>query len=189
MKREYLYITVLILCIVAVAGGIFGLLNTTYQTEATQEVEQIQEIYENQNVVATTSKEEKVSPNTDFALKKYYDECSHFSYEEAELPTELVNLTEQEVEDYYEDWEVEEFSEEKLTLCKEVNGYCNEHFLIQLKEDEVNVYQMGTLGELKEYKKTDIVRDYLPEEDIENLEEGITVYGEGKLSSVLEDFE
>ena len=61
--------------------------------------------------------------------------------------------------------------------------------MIRLEDDAVNVYQMGTLGELKEYKKTDIARDYLPEEDVEDLEEGITVFGEGKLSAVLEDFE
>lgn len=44
-------------------------------------------------------------------------------------------------------------------------------------------------GELNEYQKTDISRSYLPEEDIESLEKGISVYGEGKLSSVLEDYE
>ena len=44
-------------------------------------------------------------------------------------------------------------------------------------------------GELKEYKKTDIARSYLPENDIKDLQQGITVYGEGKLSSILEDYE
>ena len=61
--------------------------------------------------------------------------------------------------------------------------------MIKLDDDRVKVYRFGNSGELTEYKNTDIFKDYLPEEDVENLEEGITVYGEGKLSSVLEDFE
>lgn len=105
------------------------------------------------------------------------------------LPIELVNLTRQEVEDYYPDWEVEEFETNKLVLCKEIDGYCNEHFLIRLDDENINIYRLATNGNLIEYKKTDISREYLPQEDIQKLEEGISVFGEGKLSSVLEDFE
>ncbi len=189
MRKEFLYIMVLIACVAGVIWGIVGLLNNNYSVQEAKKNDAIEEIYANKTAVTTASEEKKVSPNSNFALKKYYDECSHFDYEEAELPTELVNLTKQEVEDYYADWEVEKFTEDDLVLSKEINGYCDQHFLIRLDEENVNVYQMGTLGELKEYKKTDISRDYLPEEDIESLEEGITVFGEGKLSSALEDFE
>ncbi len=189
MRRDYVYIGLLIACIVGVIWGIAGLLNTAYKTQEAKANENVEEIYENETIATTAIEEEKVSPNSSFALKKHYDECNHFDYEEAELPKELVNLNQQEVETYYEDWEVEEFSKDKLVLSKEMNGYCNQHFLIRLDDEAVNVYRMGTLGELKEYKKTDIASDYLPEEDIENLEEGITVFGEGKLSAVLEDFE
>lgn len=189
MRKEYIYITVLIACIIGVIWGIVGLLNTNYMQEEAKTKNNIEELYENTNTVMTGAKEEKVSPNTNFALKKYYDECSHFDYEEAELPSELINLNQQEIEDYYDDWEVEKFTGEDLVLAKEINGYCNQHFLIRLDNENVNVYRLGTLGELNEYKKTDIFKSYLPEEDVANLEEGISVYGEGKLSSVLEDFE
>lgn len=191
MKKEYFYICMLCVCIILVIWGIIGLLSTVYnQPVKGEESSNIENIYKDENlVVATAVENKKVSPNSDFALKKYYDECSHFDYEEAELPKELVNLTRDEVEEYYSDWEVEEFTDEKLVLCKEINGYCNQHFLIRLDDENVNIYRMGVLGGLSEYKKTDISKEYLPEEDIENLKEGITVYGEGKLSSILEDFE
>lgn len=189
MRKEFLYIIVLIACVAGVIWGVVGLFNNNYNVQEAKKNNAIEEIYENKTVVTTASEEKKVSPNSNFALKKYYDECNHFDYEEAELPTELVNLTKQEVEDYYADWEVEKFTDDDLVLSKEINGYCNQHFLIRLDEENVNVYQLGTLGELKQYKKTDISRDYLPEEDIDSLEEGITVFGEGKLSSALEDFE
>lgn len=191
-KRDYLIISLLIIALFAVVLGINTLIkNAHIPSEITQiaKEDDVKNIYDNEITVETDSKEEKISPNCKFALKKYYDECSHFDYEEAELPIELVNLNEDEVNNYYADWEVDEFSSDNLVLCKEINGYCNQHFLIKLDDQNVNVYRLGTLGELNQYEETDISRDYLPIDDIEKLEEGIMIFGEGKLSSALEDYE
>lgn len=189
MRREYVYISILIASIAVVLWGIVGLLNTSYNVQAVKSNNKLENIYENEVAITTAVEPKKVSPNSDFALKKYYEECNHFDYEEAELPKELVNLTREEVEEYYSDWEVEKFTPDDLVLAKDINGYCNQHFVIKLDEENVSVYRLGNSGELTEYKITEICREYLPEEDIENLENGISVYGEGKLSSALEDFE
>lgn len=192
MRKEYIYIAILITCLGMVIYGLVGLLkiNENNKQEQIANLKNVHNIYENsQNTVTTALQEKKVSPNTKFALKKFYDECSHFEYEEAELPIELVNLNRQEIEDYYVDWEVEEFTDKRLVLCKEINGYCNEHFLIKLDGENVNIYRLSTQGKFNKYRETDIVKEYLTQSDIEKLIEGITVYGEGKLSSVLEDFE
>ncbi len=189
MRKEYFYIIILIISIAGVIGGIVSLLGNTPKVREARVTNEVGNAQINENTVTTASSEEKVSPNATFALKKYYDECSHFDYEEAELPQELVNLTKEEVEEYYADWEVEKFAKSELVLTKEINGYCNQHFLIKLDNDLVNIYRVGTLGELNQYQSTDISKDYLPEEDIEKLETGIPIFGEGKLSSVLEDFE
>ena len=192
MKKEYVYIIMLVICLTMVIYGVIGLyrINRNIVQNETAKAEDVQDIYENsENSVTTAVQEKKISPNTSFALKKFYDECSHYEYESAELPIELVNLTRQEVEEYYPDWEVEEFSDKRLVLCKEINGYCNEHFLIKLDGEKVVIYRLSTQGKFDKYKDTDIVKEYLTDKDIEKLTEGITVYGEGKLSSVLEDFE
>lgn len=140
-------------------------------------------------VLEASAIEEKVLPTAEFAMKKVYNECGHFKFEYAELPQELVNLTEEEVEDYYKDWEIEEFSPSKIILTKEINSLCDEHFIIKLGEKYVQVFHLEPDGNLVVYETTDISREYLPEEDIKKLEEGIYVFGEGKLNSVLEDFE
>lgn len=189
MRKEYFYIIILIISIAGVIGGTVSLLGNTPKVREARVTNEVGSAQINENTVTTASSEEKVSPNATFALKKYYDECSHFDYEEAELPQELVNLSKEEVEEYYADWEVEKFAKSELVLTKEINGYCNQHFLIKLDNDLVNIYRVGTLGELNQYQSTDISKDYLPEEDIEKLETGIPIFGEGKLSSVLEDFE
>lgn len=132
---------------------------------------------------------EKVTPSTEFAIKEYYDECNHFNFQYAELPTELINMTVQEIEDYYDDYEVEEFKNNSLVLAREINGICDNHYCIGLENDMVIVYKVNTDMSLSLYKNTGISKDYLAEEDIEKLEEGIYVYGESKVNSTIEDFE
>jgi len=190
MRKEYLYIILLVTCILGILLGRIFFMNVAYNNTVSQNNTDYLKIFNNEIALETSSGEEKrVSPNSLFALKKVYNECNHFEYEEAELPKELVNLSRQEIEDYYDDWEVEEFDDKKLVLCKEINGYCNQHFVIKLDDNQVKVYRLGTHGEYIEYKNTDIFKEYLPEEDIKKLEDGIMIYGEGKLSSVLEDYE
>ena len=140
-------------------------------------------------VLQASAIEEKILPTAEFAMKKVYNECGHFKFEYAELPQELINLTEEELESYYKDWEIEEFSPSKIILTKEINSLCDEHFIIKLGEKYVQVFHLEPDGNLVVYETTDISREYLPEEDIKKLEEGIYVFGKGKLNSVLEDFE
>lgn len=148
-------------------------------------------LVENQAVLETIGQEEKVSYNAEFALKKYYDECGHFTFQYAELPKEMINLTKDELKEIYNEWNIEEFSSELIILSKEIDNVCDEHFVIKLGEDDSNIsiYRVGNGGSLSLYKETDISKEYLTEEDIEMLEEGILIYGIGKLNSTLEDFE
>lgn len=134
--------------------------------------------------------EEKVTPNTEFAIKEYYDECGHFKFEYAELPNELMNFTRQEIDDYYNDhYEVEKFENNSLIISKEINGLCDNHFFMKLGNEHIEIYKLNTDGSFSLYKETEISREYLPLEDIDELEDGMYIYGEGKINATLEDFE
>ena len=54
-----------------------------------------------QNIVETSSTEEKVSPNAMIQKRIYYKMCDHFVTEEEKVPTEDVNQTEKEIETKY----------------------------------------------------------------------------------------
>lgn len=190
MRKDYIYIAILILSIIGVVYGILDLVKMNYNSNSSISINnKVENLYEESKTINTSIAEKKVSPNCNFALKKYYDECNHFEYEEVELPKELINLTRQEVEDFYEDWEVGEFTDNSLVLIKEINGYCDEHFFIKLDDKNINIYKLDTQGNMELYKQTDIFREYLPIEDIQKLEQGIAVFGKGKISSILEDYE
>ena len=152
-------------------------------------------LYANQtleNAIKTTSvePEEKISYNAKFCLKKHYKDCGHTKIENGELPIEFVNLSKEEIELNYEDWTVEEFNKSEVILSKDINGFCEEHFIIRLKDDGlVEVYGIDLNGDEVLINKTEISENYLTSDDILKLKEGVAVYGMAELNSVLEDFE
>ncbi len=145
-----------------------------------------------QNMIteSTVSTEETVSYNASFALKKYYSGCGHYEINYAQLPVELVNLTEKEVENLYSDWEIEKFSKDEIILSQNIDKMCNDHYVLKLGEDNIEVYHVNSqIDDYELFKSTNISKEYLTNQDITNLENGIYVYGIGNLNSALEDFE
>lgn len=148
-----------------------------------------QEKETNQNTVETLYDDEKVSYNASFALKKYYSKCGHFKFNYAELPKEVINLNKEELRRLYPDWNIEKFSGSEVVLAKDIDDMCDEHFVLKLGKDNIEVYKSLNNGKEKLYKSTNISKDYLTNIDIEKLEEGIYVYGISNLNSAIEDFE
>ena len=140
-------------------------------------------------IVETISEEEKVLYSANFTIKKFYDECGHYKIQEAELPTELINLTQDEISNLYTGWNVEEFSKDNVVLFQEVNSICDEHYILKLGEKNIEIFHLENSGELKLFKTTNISKEYLAVEDIKNLEKGIYIYGIANLNSAIEDFE
>lgn len=170
--------------------GIGYYYSSLWKKENISTIEEENTLY-NQNIVITetASTEEKVSYNANFALKKYYNECGHFKFYYVELPEELINLTKSEVEELYPDWRVEEFSSEEIVLAQNIDSMCDEHYVLKLGEENIEIYSVKEADDLELLKTTNISKEYLTSTDINNLEEGIYVYGSGNLNSALEDFE
>ena len=104
------------------------------EDECTEEFEEMQKVA----VVSVT--EEKLSANAILILKKYYDKCEHTINEYVELPPELVNMTEKEIQAEYPEWEVIGFEKGKLTLYKEFEDGCGEHFKLKIEDGKVVIY-------------------------------------------------
>ena len=115
----------------------------------------------------------------------------HSYFEYSILPNELINMTEEEVEEHYNgNYEVEEMNNDKLILSREINGMCNNHYAIKLGDNNlVEVYKINTDTSYTLYETTEISKDFLPASDVEKLKEGMIVYGIGKVNAILEDYE
>jgi len=153
------------------------------EDECTQEYEEFQKA----TVVSST--EEKLASNAILILKKYYQKCEHTINEYVELPQELVNMTEEEVQTEYLDWEVIGFEKGKVTLYKEFDDVCGEHFKLKVEDGKVIVYIVNNDGTESVYEKTNISSEYLTETDLINMQDGLEIYGKEELNQIIEDFE
>lgn len=162
--------------------------NNNYISEKIED-ECTEEYIAEQNTTAVTSVEERVSTNAILILKKYYIQCDHTINEYVELPKELVNMTKEEVQKHYPDWEVIGFEKGKVILYKELDGVCGEHFKLRVENGKVVVYIVDTDGKETLYEKTNISSEYLTETDLINMQDGLEIYGKEELNQIIEDFE
>ena len=140
-----------------------------------------------EEVVAT---KEKVSANSQLILKKYFKQCDHTINEYVEMPQELVTLTKEEVQNKYNDWKVIGFEPNKVTLYKEFDDMCGEHFKLRVEEGKIVIYQLDKEGNESIYEKTNISSEYLTKTDLISIENGgLDVYGKEELNKIIEDFE
>ena len=82
-----------------------------------------------------------------------------------------------------------ETREEEIQETTEMLNDENRHYILKEKDGVISVYYINDKNEEILYKVTDIAVEYLPEEDLKNLEQGIDVYGIQNLNLLLEDFE
>ena len=163
----------------------------TYISEKIEDecTEEYKEEQGQENTTVVSSAEEKVSANAELILKKYYTKCDHTINEYVELPQELVNLTKEQVQEKYKDWQVIGFEKGKVTLYKEFDDVCGEHFKLKIENGKIVVYTVNNDGTEPLYEKTNISSEYLTETDLLNMQDGLEIYGKEELNQVIEDFE
>lgn len=162
--------------------------NSTYISEFIED-ECTDEYISMQDAKTVSSTQEKVSANALLILKKYFKTCEHTINEYVELPKELVNLTKEDVEAKYPEWEVIGFDSGKVTLYKEFDDDCGEHFRLKVEDSKIVIYKINKDGTESLYEKTNISSEYLTETDLINMQDGLEIYGLEDLNKIIEDFE
>lgn len=144
---------------------------------------------EYEDTVKANTQEEKTSPNCSLTTKTYYQNCGHTKSEYTNLPLSFVNLTKEEIQERYQEYEIEDFATNAIVLYQEKEGECGEHYIVKDKDGMVTVYQVLEDGSEKEIETTGITTEYLPETDKINMKNGIQVNGKQNLNQLIEDFE
>lgn len=155
------------------------------------ECTEIAELEENGelDLVRTNSGEEKASPNCILTLKIYYNYCGHLIEKKGKIKETEVNMTEEELKDKFQDWEVQKFTSTEIVLYKEVNELCNEHYLLKEKDNYIAIYKLDKNNKETFLETTEIPLEYLTEEDLSKIKKGIIIYTDKELNRTLEDFE
>lgn len=205
MKRNWLMILIVAIVIIGMVTAIFiynkktndknsnmestiNKISEKVTDECTEEWQELQE-QASQNVLQTNSDEPKASPNCMVTLQKYYKKCEHLINEHIDIPNNLVNKTEAEIQNNYENWQMKEFSPTQITLYREYDTECGEHYIVRNKDGKIAIYRINENNEEELYEETEIAIDYLTETDKVNIQNGIRVNGNENLNQLIEDFE
>ena len=170
-------------------------LNEQKQIENTKTSELIEddcteEYIQEQELKPVVSEEERIAVNAQLILKKYFSQCDHTINEYTEIPEECVNMTKEELQKQYPEWEVIGIEPNKIILYKEFNDFCGEHFKLKIEEGKINIYLVNQDGTETLYEKTNISSEYLTETDLININNGtLEIYGKEELNKTIEDFE
>lgn len=197
MKKFGIILSIVIIIIVAICFGIYiynsqnKTENNTNNTKITNQTvnNELSNNITNDIIMETNISEEKISPNATLILKRQYKECGHVIKEYKEIPENLVNLTKEELQEKYKEWEIENFNPLDVTLIKQEEGFCGEHYVLRQSEGVIVVYKIDEEGRENLEEMTGISVEYLTENDKMEIEEGIEVYGKEELNSVLENYE
>ena len=141
------------------------------------------------NTLETSAIDTNISPNAILIKKTYYEACDHLIRETEDIPEELVSKTEEEVREVFSNWKLEEYSPTQIILYKSEKGNCGEHYFVQDHNGVIGIYTPDEYGVKTLKKDTEILTQYLPEEDIANLKAGVEIIGNTNLIEFLEDYE
>lgn len=193
MKRKgFVGICILIIVLGIFVGVYLYNLNNLNKANITNDVTQVNDEKNDikiTNTLEIVTKEEKTTPNTLMIYKIYYTKCNHFINEYKDIDISAVNLNKQEIKDINKEWTITEFSPEQIVLEKQENDFCKEHFKLKIENNIIKIFSLDEKNNETLYEETNITTEYLTDEDILRLKEGILVYGKENLTSVLEDYE
>ena len=143
----------------------------------------------NISTLETAATDNNISPNAVVIKKTYYEACDHLIRVTEDIPEELVNKTEEDVQKMFSDWTIEKYSPTQIILQKNESGNCGEHYFVQEHNGVIGIYLTDENGAKTLKEDTEISTKYLPDEDIENLKVGVEIIGYTNLVEFLEDYE
>lgn len=190
MKKQAIFIGLLIaVFIIAFLAGILSNNNEKQDIGTANILDEPQNEITRNEILQTSATAEKTTPNTVLVLEKYYTVCDHTISNIVAIPEDMINLSKEEIVKNYPDWEVETFSKDEIVLYKEIDDFCDEHYILKEENGQINIYKIDSEGKETLKEKTELSVEYLTETDKITLKSGIMVYGKEELNKIIEDFE
>lgn len=145
-------------------------------------------IKDNENIIEVSVSETKLSTSAEMVIKKNFSRCNHSEVNRMKIPVELVNYTEDEVEEKYSGWTIEKFSADEIVLSKDIDANCTDHYVIKETDGKVAVYNEIAEDKMNFVEHIDIDLTLLSDVEKDKFADGIRVYGKEGVSSLIEDY-
>ncbi len=204
MSKVYEYLFIMIALISGVSIGLYTGISYNPKANISLEVQEvpsadkevvrpmqdvvISKVQDEKDVVEVVMSEVKITPYTQLVIKKNYKKCGHDSLDAMTVPLELINFSKDDLQEKYEGWKIEMFSEEQVILSRNIDSNCDEHYMIKEQDGKVFVYKELTENKLNLLERLDLNIELLSEEDKESLKAGVKLYGSEDLANWKENY-
>lgn len=204
MSKVYEYLFIMIALISGVSIGLYTGISYNPKANISLEVQDvpsadkevvrpvqdivISKVQDEKDVVEVVMSEVKITPYTQLVIKKNYKKCGHDSLDAMTVPIELINFSKDDLQEKYEGWKIEMFSEEQVILSRNIDSNCDEHYMIKEQDGKVFVYKELTENKLNLLERLDLNVELLTEEDRESLKSGVKLYGSEDLANWKENY-
>lgn len=188
MKKWVVIVLIIILFIISVACG-FLIHSYSNFSKNNNEKHAVLAEDKKEETLNTSSSDVVVSPNAEVVLVQKFEKCGHISNTKEIVPREIINLNKEKVQDYYKGWNIDKFEANEIQLSKTNLGLCNEHYILRESDGYISISCKNDIGEYIFKGLTDISVQYLPQEDLDKLNNGIEIVGRNNLNKFLEDYE
>lgn len=193
MRKLYIVLFTLLLLIVSFFVGQYiykiSRIDANLLAKAQEEYAALQEEYEAKLKAAAANDNTKISPNAVLIFKTEYNKCGHILNKYQNASESEVNLTKEQLQEKYKDWEIVGFAEKEVVLLQKIGENCNQHYVIREKDGNLAIYVIDEYNDEILKETTNISTEYLTQLDLLKLKDGIRVNGLEELNAKLEDFE
>ncbi len=131
---------------------------------------------------------EKITPSTKMVYEYLYKEDNITETVEDVPPYFLVDLTRNDLEANFKDWQVKSFSSREVVLQKALEGESIQHYIIGEYEGYIGVFYEKDINGNNIKEITDIPLDSLHKEEQEKIKKGIKITGKKELIKFLENY-
>lgn len=142
---------------------------------------------EAQDVLSVTI--EKITPSTKIVYEYYYPNENITEKQESVPPYFMLDLTLDDMVNYYPEWEIRKFSEKEVVMRKTIFDESGRKYIVGEHEGYIAVFYQVEQAGISLKQVTDTPVSALSSEDRQKIENGIYVDGEYELAKVLEDYE
>jgi hypothetical protein len=131
----------------------------------------------------------RIHPGIRIVYEYYYQSENRIESSTETPPYFLMNLTREDIERYFFDWEMIEFTANQIVLRKNIPGGYDEYYLLGIKDDYVAVFFQTKTGEVTLQEVTRMPVGSLSYDERQRLREGVKIGGKNELASALEDYD
>ena len=130
----------------------------------------------------------KITPSTKMIYEYFYKEDSITERVEDVPPYFLIDLTRNDLETNFKDWQIKSFSSKEVVLQKTIQGESTQHYIIKDYDGYIGIFYEKEINGTNLKEITNIPLESLPIEEQEKIKKGIKITGKDELMRFLESY-